>query len=537
MTSILDQFKENGQYPIVFIGSGIAQRYFKDSPSWIGLLLDYWRIIGKEENNFYSRLNSIRAGYSGKSLEDQDFLSYTEIASEIENVFNEKYNLDNSIEKELSPKIVFENRLSPFKWSIANRFIKLELIKSEELNYFKKLLTNARIIVTTNYDLLVETLLKEADADYRKYIGDQGFFEPVINWAELYKIHGDVNDSSSIVITSKDYERFDDTSALLNARILTNMTQAPIVFLGYSLNDRNIRSLLADFSKRIPKKQIGASLNSRIVVVEWKEGEEKIQEVEAEFLFENVNVGYTKIQTDNYEQLYKKINDVQQGLTPSEILNYEHLIAKVVTESGRKNSQYILANTMDLKQLSETERKGKKIVVNLGDERLQYVVPDIVSFVKNNLMALNQIPFEVALKFINSISSSQYLPIGYFLDNADKEKFDKSTINKLNKKIRRNGNFENVRNRSQKKQLFDSLDSLRRDFNNIDDQAYLDLIAYNLKTFFLYDKDGLLIHLKSDIFPLLEQGYPTKKPYVSTIRRIFVELDLLINGDWSLIDE
>lgn len=34
----LEELIKNNQYPIIFIGSGITQRYFNNAPTWEGLL-------------------------------------------------------------------------------------------------------------------------------------------------------------------------------------------------------------------------------------------------------------------------------------------------------------------------------------------------------------------------------------------------------------------------------------------------------------------------------------------------------------------
>ncbi|WP_406946558.1 SIR2 family protein [Lactiplantibacillus plantarum] len=52
------------------------------------------------------------------------------------------------------------------------------------------------------------------------------------------KIHGSVTDPKTIVINSNDYNKYDENSILLSAKILSSMIDSPIIFLGYSLTDR-----------------------------------------------------------------------------------------------------------------------------------------------------------------------------------------------------------------------------------------------------------------------------------------------------------
>ena len=41
-TVFLENLRENNEFPIIFIGSGITQRYFKNAPTWDNLLREIW---------------------------------------------------------------------------------------------------------------------------------------------------------------------------------------------------------------------------------------------------------------------------------------------------------------------------------------------------------------------------------------------------------------------------------------------------------------------------------------------------------------
>src|SRR5699024_1051175 len=98
------------------------------------------------------------------------------------------------------------------------------------------------------YDDFIEKRLK----DINLRIVNKGLFEPTNSLNELYKIHGSINNVNSIVITSHDYQQLERTSAIVNAKILSQLTQSPILFLGYSLTDENVQSLLKDLSSNMP---------------------------------------------------------------------------------------------------------------------------------------------------------------------------------------------------------------------------------------------------------------------------------------------
>lgn len=232
-------------YPIVFIGSGISKRYLQNYPTWEELLNEYWQQTNPKVD-FYNYLLSIKEKYKGhiQDASDLDHKIYTEAATQIENDFNRlftqnKINLDG-----LDAKRVFSENISPFKYSICQRFSNIKLkdnVNHEELNSFKSLLKKAKMIITTNYDAFIEHLLMEEDITPKLYIGNNGFFEDTIGWSELYKIHGDIKDPLSIIISTEDYEQYDNKAILISAKILSNMIKNPILFIGYSLTDRNVK--------------------------------------------------------------------------------------------------------------------------------------------------------------------------------------------------------------------------------------------------------------------------------------------------------
>lgn len=42
-TKFLDNLINENEFPVIFIGSGITQRYFKNAPTWDKLLQKLWK--------------------------------------------------------------------------------------------------------------------------------------------------------------------------------------------------------------------------------------------------------------------------------------------------------------------------------------------------------------------------------------------------------------------------------------------------------------------------------------------------------------
>lgn len=108
---------------------------------------------------------------------------------------------------------------------------------------------------TTNYDSLVEQALEYRDLKCNKIIEDKDLRKnenshPI--W--LYKMHGDVGNYNSIVITKQDYENYYDKYEMLIAKLKSEICTKTFLFLGYSISDPNIMHILARARKVFDKE-------------------------------------------------------------------------------------------------------------------------------------------------------------------------------------------------------------------------------------------------------------------------------------------
>ncbi|HDD6904891.1 TPA: SIR2 family protein, partial [Staphylococcus aureus] len=106
-------------------------------------------------------------------------------------------------------------------------------------------------IITTNYD----NLLEEIFPDYEVINGQQIIKEKkATDIGHILKIHGSIDNPSSLVISKKDYEEFNSKQIYLIAKLFTYFVEHPIIFIGYSLNDSNIKSILGNVKKYMELK-------------------------------------------------------------------------------------------------------------------------------------------------------------------------------------------------------------------------------------------------------------------------------------------
>jgi len=429
----LETLKKNNEFPIIFVGSGITQRYFNDAPTWDDLLYKIWN-EARIEQSYFSKYNQLIGEYKNK------FATYIQLADELEPMYNQAF-FDEKIKiKNLTPEMAHNDEVSPFRMRIASIFSDLRPkngVKKEVASFFN-MLKKARLIVTTNYDKFIEYNLKKISVR----VGNKGLFEPSNMLNELYKIHGSVDDVNSIVITSKDYEQLKRTSSIVNAKILSQLTVSPIIFFGYSLTDQNVQILLKDLANNMPFPINKAA--KRIGVVDYQKGNQEITETIAETSY---GVYYTKLSTDNFKKIYDNIAKVNQGFSPYEINRYQDAFRQIIDTRGRQGKlKQVLTSFVELNQLPE-ELERKNLVVAFGDSRFIYKYPTYADYVKDYFLEKENMPLEIALKFILKTTPKSTLPVSKYVAKVKSRNFilnEKDKI-KLNKRLSSYPSFESLR--------------------------------------------------------------------------------------------
>lgn len=535
----LKEIIKNNHYPIIFIGSGIPKRYLKNSPNWPDLLKEYWDRLGLgKRQNYYSFLRSLDNQFLSRygdnaSKDSRKFYTNTKVASYIEKEFNDQFFKELTSVDGLTLQRAQEEMISPFKFDITNRFSKLELqddVNKEELKLFKEVINKARIIVTTNYDKFIENILiKDFNQTPTVYVGNKGFFNETDGWSEIYKIHGSVSDSKSIVITDKDYESYDKNSILISAKILSSMINSPIIFLGYSLQDRNVRTLLNDFSKQLPSEDPRKSAN-RIIVINHDAGNQDVNE--RIITIENSDITCTAIDTDNYSYIYQQILKIDEGASPFEVKKYERLIRKLIISSGEKGTlKSVMISPDDLDDLDKRIDKNEPVVMALGDSKYFYVYPDLLSYVIDYFNNTHNYAPEVALSFVaHEGNSKTRIPFSRYWKNVDLKStsLSKNSIKNLQNKINECGNHADI-NKS-------ILQSYKIRFTKIDDASqaaassrtkFYELLSYNINNI---DKDELKEFVINTVLPEFKDTIKNNTNLKSPIRKFLVAYDFLING-------
>lgn len=239
--------------PFLFVGSGFSQRYL-GAETWENLLK---RFAGLTPHP-YEYYRSSAAGELPAVA--------TQIADKFHEIWWREPQFEQSRRLYGSQAI---NRESALKIEISIHLRRLEEAATipaglaEEVSSLRQAKVDG--IITTNWDRFIESIFP----DYRPFIGqDQLLLESPQGIGEVYKIHGCVSDPNSFVLTKDDYQRFHQRNSYLAAKLLTVFVEHPVIFLGYSLVDENIRQIIREIGACLTNSNIG-QLQNRLVFVSW----------------------------------------------------------------------------------------------------------------------------------------------------------------------------------------------------------------------------------------------------------------------------
>lgn len=363
LMNTLDKIVKSNKLPVLFIGSGISRRYLQHYPNWDELLQNSFSMYNDDVYQYQKYIDK----FSRDGL--TEFQIYAKMGTIIENDFNEAFfdrKLKLNFIKSKNPSWV-KRGVSPYKMYLSNLFKKLPLRENNylirEKESFRNLKNKVSAIITTNYDMFLE---KEIfNSDYTVFTHQYELFSAdSYNSAEIYKIHGCVTDANSIIITEKDYENFEISRKLVIAKMLTLFSESPIVFLGYSFTDENIRSIVSDFLSCLTDEQLN-SIDEHFVFVSYKKGEKKLIETKNTiYTATGDKIPITEIQTDNFLKVYNTLNKIIPGISPKRIRDTKRIIRKIVDENiASSEAESIIVGLDDLDKM---DLSSKPLAIAVG---------------------------------------------------------------------------------------------------------------------------------------------------------------------------
>jgi hypothetical protein len=338
--------------PFLFVGSGLSRRYL-GTPSWQELLDHLISMIAVDK---YSHSMYIDDATDKKSGE----INLPKLASIITEDFKAKWRDDKSFrtnDPELLKQV--EAGVKPIKAEVAH------YLRSFSPNYEKygieiemlKTLCSKSIsgIVTTNYDTFLDEL-----TTFSCYIGQSELLTSSTQGiAEIYKIHGCLEKPETLVFDESDYQNFIDKMKYLSAKLLTIFLEYPVIFLGYSIADTNIRNIFDAILDCLDDGK-KALLKDRLLFIEFSGDDTPAYEISSH----TISLGsryleMTKIRMFDYSILYNSMQRYQLKI-PMRILRHlkQAFFEYTITTKA--------SNTIQVLNLDDIDYENEEILVTLG---------------------------------------------------------------------------------------------------------------------------------------------------------------------------
>lgn len=213
--SLFREKAEQGKL-VIFVGAGVSCNV-DGMPSWNTLIQNMAKAIN------YSRCNSCR--HKAEKCEStcllKDDFSTDEFLKIPQYVFNKNKELYSRVLIESIPAATIDAPLSSAIFDISPAHI-----------------------ITTNYDQLLEKSKHIFCEQYQVIVHDKDLLN-ADKGKYIIKMHGDLSVPTSIVLKEQDYLDYSQTHMLIELFIKSLLTDHIVLFLGYSLNDYNIKLIIS----------------------------------------------------------------------------------------------------------------------------------------------------------------------------------------------------------------------------------------------------------------------------------------------------
>ncbi len=317
---IVEHLSQFSTAPFLFVGAGVSRRYL-NLENWEGLL----RKFSSQCKANYDRMKSTANG------------DFTQIATLLAREFhdfwwdNPQYDENRELYKsacvndESALKIEISDYVSKAKTLISNQAI------SEELLLFSQITVDG--IITTNYDTFLEDVFNE----FKVYIGqDQLIFATQHGIGEIYKIHGCCTVPNSLVLTSGDYEGYNLRNAYLTAKLLTVFTEHPVIFIGYSLTDKNVQNIIRSIANCLTSQNVD-KLRDRLIFVEYDPQNIEGSVYQSDMVLGDFIIPVIKIKSSSFHTIFSALGELKRKF-PARLLRQlkEHVYDLVISNENQE---------------------------------------------------------------------------------------------------------------------------------------------------------------------------------------------------------
>lgn len=444
--SLKEIIKASPTAPFLFIGSGFSRRYL-GLEDWEGLLTRFG--------------NNLPSGFVKYASESNDNLALAaqNMAKEYSDYW---WNLPDARDISTRPNW-YKHVTAPLRYDICE-YLKEAPLDAKSLEDELKILTSEQTIIdgviTTNWDLLLENLFPT----YKVYVGQSNLlFSNPQKIAEIYKIHGCSSDPKSLVLTKDDYDDFKNKNSYLASKLLSVFLEHPVFFIGYSLNDENIASILGSISEIMTTEQQREKIAKNLIFVNRaKGGDDLISETHLRFL-ENKSIPITQVKTDDFSKVYlafqgkerkipahilrifrEQFYEIVQGESPEKKLYCPTDIEEIIKSGGDVEfvAGFGVAQNSYLGAIGLKKLDLEMVLRDLVFDDLKIDLNDMISCLSSLSYETTYLPIQ---KYLSKIDINKY-DLGENLTKFSKRdvKFFKGKVSKSYQKSFENNKFESI---------------------------------------------------------------------------------------------
>jgi len=338
--------------PFLFIGSGFSRRYL-GLEDWAGLLTRFCAPI-RDFRYYSSKANGdlpLAASYMARDYNEW-WWNAAETAESREIFANSIRSQSDALKIEISK---YMTNLS------LDRALESEF--ANEIALFSEVSVDG--IITTNWDFLLEDLFP----DYKVFVGQEELlFSNPQAIGEIYKIHGSAHTPQSLVLTSEDYEEFSSKNPYLAAKLVTIFVEHPIIFLGYSITDPHIRSIITSIAQCLKQDKIASFQENLIFIQRTKKSESpSIEKTTIQSGAFSVTLMVAKVH--DYREVYATLTGSKRKI-PARVLRFfkEQLYELVHTPTANEEKIAVV----DFEEISSADTV--EFVVGVGVAKRQQAI-------------------------------------------------------------------------------------------------------------------------------------------------------------------
>lgn len=163
----------------------------------------------------------------------------------------------------------------------------------------------------------------------------------------------------TLVLTDLDYDEYNRRNAYLASKLITIFVEHPIIFIGYSLSDPNIKALLKSISQCIGAENI-KKLQDNLIFIDWHEPKSG-PIVETSYLhFDSIQVPVKIVRTENFCPVYSAISNLDRKL-PARVLRFCKERIYEIVKNAKPDKKIAVMDFDEIDDLNEVE-----IVFGLG---------------------------------------------------------------------------------------------------------------------------------------------------------------------------